>query len=136
MRLRVAVDADVDQHGPTPVHRGAAVPVPVDTSTGVHVNGAHVADRADGVPARRILVSRATRPERHHPGVHAGVPQERHVPAVHRVHRVRGVAVLRAAAIHVRVPLPADIPQAEQDAAEDRTVHVAPVQLEGGVVAE
>lgn len=135
MRFRAAVDADADQHGPAPVHRRAAVPVAADAPPGHRAHHAHVADRAGRVHARAVLVPRAggARGRRRRERVHAGVPQERHVQAVHRVHAVRGVGVVRAAAVAVRLPLPADIPQAEQDAPADRTHRLAPRQ---GHVAE
>lgn len=128
MRFRAAVDADADQHGPTPVHRRAAVPVAADAQPGRRAHRAHVADRARRVHARAVLVPRAARPGRHGEHMHAGVPQERHVPHVDRVHRVRRVAVVPVAAVAVRLLLPADIPQAEQDAPAHRSVERAPVQ--------
>lgn len=133
MRFRAAVDAVADQHGSTPVHRRAAVPVAADAPPGHRAHRVHVADRARRVHARAVLVPRAARPGRRDKHMHAGVPQERHVPHVDGVHLVGRVAVVRAAAVAVRLPLPADIPQAEQDAPAHGTVRRAPVQ---GHVAE
>lgn len=113
MRFRVAVDVDSDQHGPAPVHRGTAVPIAADAPAGRSAHRVHVADRVNRVHARAVLVPRAIRPKQHHKRVHAGVPEKRHVQAVHRVHRVRGVAVLRTAPVPVRLPLSTDIPQTE-----------------------
>lgn len=128
MRFRAAVDADADQHGPTPVHRGAALPVAAHATPGRRAHHVHVADRAGRVHAGAVLVPRAGRPGRRDQHLHAGVPQERHLPHVGGVHRVRGVAVVRAATVSVRLPLPADIPQAEQDPPADRDVGRAPVE--------
>lgn len=60
--------------------------------------------------------------------MHAGVSQKRHVQAVHLVYDYRRVAVVRAAPDAVRLPLSADIPQAEPDPPADRTVRHAPCQ--------
>lgn len=113
MRFRVAVDVDSDQHGPAPVHRSTAVPIAADAPTGCSAHRVHVADRLNGVHACAILVPRAIRPRQHHKRVHTGIPEKRHVQAVHRVHRVRGVAVLRTATVAVRLSLSTDIPQTE-----------------------
>lgn len=115
------------------MYRRAAVPIAINPPAGRSAHRVHVAHRARRVHAGAVLVPRAVRPERHHKHMHAGVPQERHVPHVDRVHRVRGVAVVRAAAVSVRLPLPADIPQAEQDPPAHRTVLLVPDQ---GRVAE
>lgn len=128
MRIRAAVDADVDQHGPVPVHRGPSVQVAADAWPGRRAHRAHVADRADGVHAGTVLVPRAAGQGRQHIRVHDRVPQERLLSAVHRVHAVRGVAVVHTAHDAVRVSLPADIPQAEQDPPADRALRHAPVQ--------
>jgi len=68
--------------------------------------------------------------------VHTGVPQERHVQNVHRVHRVRGVAVLHPAAVAVRLPLPEDIPQVKQDPTADRALRLTSVHRRPHCVAE
>lgn len=137
MRFRAAVDVDADQYGPAPVHRRAAVPVAADAPPRHRAHRADVADRAGGVHARAVLVPRAGRTG-HVQGqrVHAGVPQERHVPDVDRVHRVRGVAVVHPAAVAVRLPLSTDISQAEQDPAADRALSIAPVARRPHHVAE
>lgn len=128
MRFRATMDADTDQHGPSPVHRRTTVPVTADTPPCHRAHRTHVADRAGGVHARAVLVPRTGRARRHcSQCMHAGVPQERHVQNVHRVHRVRGVAVLHPAAVTVRLPLPEDIPQVEQDPTEDRALGLASV---------
>jgi len=128
MRFRATVDPDTDQHGPAPMHRRTTIPVAADATPCHRAHRAHVADRAGGVHARAVLVPRAGRDGRHRSQrVHTGVPQERHVQNVHRVHRVRGVAVLHPAAVAVRLPLPEDIPQAEQDPTADRALRVASV---------
>jgi len=131
--FRVAVDAHPDQHGPAPVHRHTAVPVAVDAPAGRRAHRVHVANSADGVHARAVLVPRTARRVQRRQRVHAGLPQKRHVQAVRRVHRVRGVAVQRAAPVPVRLPLPADIPQTQQDPPADRAFLLAPSQ---GRVAE
>lgn len=128
LRFRVAVDADVDQYGPVPVHRRTAVPVAADAPPGRRAHHVDVADRARRVHARTVLVPRAGRSERHHQRVHAGFPQIRRVQTVHRVHRVRGAPVRRAAPVPVHILLPANIPQAEQDPPENRTLGHAPRQ--------
>lgn len=68
--------------------------------------------------------------------MHTGVPQERHVQNVHRVHRVRGVTVLHPTAVVVRLPLPENIPQVEQDPTADRALRLAPVHRRPHRVAE
>lgn len=133
MRFRVALDADTDQHGQAPVYRRAAVQIATDTQTGRRAHRAHVVHRADCVPARSVLVPRTDCRERHQAHMHAGVPQKRHVQAVHRVYRFRGVAVMRSATVAVRLPLSADIPQAEPDPPADRAICHAPFK---GHVAE
>jgi len=131
------MDADTDQHGPAPVHRRAAIPVAADAPPRYRAHGAHVADRAGRVHARAVLVPRAGRAGQHRgQRVHTGVPQERHVQNVHRVHRVRGVAVLHPAAVAVRLPLPENIPQVEQDPTADRALRLAPGHRRPHRVAE
>jgi len=123
------MDADTDQHGPAPMHRRTTIPVAADTAPCHRAHRAHVADRAGGVHARAVLVPRAGRFGRPHRSqrMHASVPQERHVQNVHRVHRVRGVAVLHPTAVAVRLPLSEDIPQVKQDPTADRTLRLASV---------
>jgi len=131
------VDADADQHGPASVHRRAAVPIAADASPCHRTHRAHVADRAGGVHASAVLVPRAGRDGRHSgERVHAGVPQERHVQNVHRVYRVRGILVLHPTAVAIRLPLPEDISQVEQDPTADRALGLASVHRRPHCVAE
>lgn len=113
MRFRVAVDADSDQHGPAPMHRSTAVPIATDARAGCSAHRVHMADRVNGIHACAVLVPRAIRPRQHHKRVHTSIPEKRHIQAIHRVHRVRGVIVLRTAPIAVRLSLSTDIPQTQ-----------------------
>lgn len=68
--------------------------------------------------------------------MHAGVPQERHVQNVHRVHRVRSFSVLHPTAVAVRLPLPEDIPQVKQNPTADRAFRLTSVHRRPHYVAE
>lgn len=74
VRFRVAVDADIDQHGPVPVHRRASVPVAIDARPSGRTHGDHLDDRVDVVHARAVLVPRTGRRGRHHIRVYDRVP--------------------------------------------------------------
>jgi len=131
------VDADADQHGPASVHRRAAVPIAADASPCHRAHRAHVADRIGGVHASAVLVPRTGRHGRHSgERVHAGVSQERHFQNVHRVHRVRGILVLHPTAVAIRLPLPENISQVEQDPTADRALGLASVKRRPHCVAE
>jgi len=137
LRFRAAVDVDADQHGPVSVHRRAAVPIAANAPPCRRAHRAHVADRTGGVHASTVLVPRAGRDGPHSgESVHAGVPQERHFQNVHRVHRVRSILVLHPTAVAIRLPLPEDISQVEQDPTENRELGLPTIHRRPHCVAE
>lgn len=77
VRFRVTVDADVNQHGPTSLHRRATLPVTSNAQESRRTYRVHLDDRVGRVHARSVLVPQADCSKRRQleKYLHAGVSE-------------------------------------------------------------
>lgn len=104
VRVRAAVDANVDQHGSSQMHRRASVPVAADSQTGSHSYSGHVVPGVRTLLARCLLVPRNARSR----CLYSRLPEIRRSERVRLFHRTRIVFLVSVTHGFTGIPLSKD----------------------------